>query len=145
MRSPGQGLAARAVRRRTPADEDANERRPATLARLSPAPVGLELILHRAVGAIGEGVVTEGRPLALDRLAQDAADRPVQARKLLAVEPAGDPERMQPAQPECLVDVDVAKAGDRALVEERRLERRPPPLEPLAEAGRGERAERLAA
>ena len=52
---------------------------------------------------------------------------------------------MQPALPERLVDVDVPEAGDRPLVEERRLEGCPPPIEALAEPCRGERAERLGA
>ncbi len=41
---------------------------------------------------------------------------------------------MEPRTPERLVDVDVPEAGDGALVEQGRLERRPPALEPLAEA-----------
>ena len=81
--SSRQCLARRAERRRAPADDDADERRPAALARLSPAPVGPELVLHRAVGAVGERVVAQRRALARDRLAQDAADRPMQARELV--------------------------------------------------------------
>ena len=80
---PAAAWHARAERRRAPADDDPDERRPAALARLSPAPVGVEGVLHRAVGAVGERVVAQGRALARDRLAQDAADRPVQPRELV--------------------------------------------------------------
>ena len=49
------------------------------------------------------------------------------------------------ADPERLVDVDVPEARHRALVEERGLERRPPPVETLAEPRGRERPERLGA
>src|SRR5436853_549347 len=53
---------------------------------------------------------------------------------------------MDPRPPERLVDIDVPQARERALVEQRRLDRRLPLLQPLAEAReREERVERLAA
>ena len=51
---------------------------------------------------------------------------------------------MDPRAPERLVGVDVPDAGDRALVEERRLDRRAPAGERVGEALRRERGgERL--
>ena len=53
---------------------------------------------------------------------------------------------MDARAPERLVDVDVPQAGERALVEQRGLDRRAPLREPLAEPRRGEeRVERLVA
>ena len=135
----------RAERRRAPADDDARERSTAAVARLPPTAVGAELVLHRSVRAVRERVVTERRSLPLDALSQDIPHGAVQAAQLVRVEAARNPQRMQPALPERLVDVDVPEAGDRSLVEERRLERRAPPLEALAEPCCRERAERLGA
>ena len=45
---------------------------------------------------------------------------------------------MEPRVPERLVGVDVPDARDDALVEQHRLERRPPPRDALGEKARGE-------
>ena len=52
---------------------------------------------------------------------------------------------MQAADPERLVDVDVAEPRDPALIEQRRLQRCASPFEPVPELGGGERPERLRA
>ena len=50
----------------------------------------------------------------------------VQPAQLAAVEALRRPQRMDARAPERLVDVDVPEPGERALVEERRLDRRAP-------------------
>ena len=67
----------------------------------------------------------------------------MQPRELRVVEAAGDPQRVEHALPQRLVDVDVPEARDRSLVEQRRLERGAPSVQPPSEPGRRERAERL--
>ena len=68
------------------------------------------------------------------------------SRRSRSVEALRGSERMDPRAPERLVDVDVPHPGERALVEQRRLHRRPPPAEAFAEPGGGEeRVERLVA
>ena len=70
----------------------------------------------------------------------------VQPPQLVAVEPGCGPERIEPRAPQRLVDVDVPHPRERALVEERRLERGAAARETLAEPrGREERVERLVA
>jgi hypothetical protein len=60
------------------------------------------------------------------------------------VEPGCLPERIEPRAPQRLVDIDVPHPRERALVEERRLERGAAARETLAEPrGREERVERL--
>ena len=73
-------------------------------------------------------------------------DRPVEPPQLVAIERAGRPLGMELRVPERLVDVDVPEPGERPLVEQRRLQRGAPPLQPLAQALRREgRDERLVA
>jgi len=72
------------------------------------------------------------------------ADGPVQPSQLVPVETGGRPERAEAGAPQRLVDVDVSHACERALVEERRLERRTACGKALAEPrGREERVQRL--
>jgi hypothetical protein len=63
---------------------------------------------------------------------------------LVGIEAVRGPERVEAGAPERLVDVDVPEAGESALVEERRLERRAAVREPRCERGGAEAArERL--
>src|SRR5262249_44833211 len=70
----------------------------------------------------------------------------VEPPELVAVEALRRAQRMDARTPQRLVDVDVPHAGERALVEQRRLDRRAPATEALPEAcGREQRVERLLA
>ena len=70
----------------------------------------------------------------------------MQAPQLVAVDALRRAQRVDARAPQRLVDVDVPEAGERALVEERGLDRRAPLREPLAEpCRREERIERLLA
>jgi hypothetical protein len=70
----------------------------------------------------------------------------VQAAGLVLVELARRPQRVDARPPERLVDVDVPHAGERALVEERSLDRRAAAGETGGKRACGERArERLRA
>jgi hypothetical protein len=62
----------------------------------------------------------------------------VQAPQLCAVDALRRAERVDACAPQRLVDVDVPEAGERPLIEQGRLARRPPLREPLAEPRRGE-------
>ena len=74
------------------------------------------------------------------------ANAPVQPPQLVPVEPGRRTQRIEPGAPQRLVDVDVPQPGERALVEERRLERRAANGEALAEPrGREGGVERLVA
>ena len=63
---------------------------------------------------------------------------PVQPPQLVPVETGRGPEGVQAGAPKRLVHVDVPHACERALVEERRLQRRTADCETLAEPHSGE-------
>jgi hypothetical protein len=69
---------------------------------------------------------------------ESLADAAVEAPELRAIQTGCNAEWIQPRPPERLVDVDVPHPGEDALVEKRRLERRPPTRQPLPESRRGE-------
>jgi len=84
--------------------------------------------------------------LARDAELERAADRPVEARHLGAVELTRGSERVDARAPERLVRIDVPDAGDRTLVEKRRLRGCASTFERSSERGGGERSvERLPA
>src|SRR5207302_65352 len=103
-------------------------------------------LLHSPTAAVGSRVVAQARALACDPGPERVADPPRQARDLVRVEAAGRTQGVNACAPQGLVDVDVPQAGDRSLVEQRRLDGSPPSFEPLCEPARREGAlERLAA
>ena len=63
-----------------------------------PAPVGAELVLHRAVGAVGKRVVAQCRALARDPLRRTPRTARCSRRELVVVEAACHPEWMQHAR-----------------------------------------------
>jgi len=70
----------------------------------------------------------------------------VEPAQLVAVDRLSRAPLVKARAPECLVDIDVPHAGERALVEERRLDRRAPLGQAVAEAcSREERVEGLVA
>ncbi len=74
------------------------------------------------------------------------ADAAVEAPQLRSIEAGSSAKRIQPRAPQRLVDVDVPHPGECALVEKRRLERRPPTGQALSQSRcREERVERLVA
>ena len=105
------------------ADHELAQGRSAGPAGLAVAAVDLELVLVAArlpLGGAVEGV--EGGALALDGLRQDPANLGVQARGVRGPQAVRAPQGVQARAKEGLVDVDVAQAGQEALVEQERLE-----------------------
>src|SRR5207253_10824767 len=124
---------------RAPArDARLRNRRAAPVARLALASVNLELVLHRARPAVRERIVPEGGALASDSRLESGADAAGQTAQLVPVEAFGGAQRMDLRAPKRLVHVDVSHAGERALVEEGRLDGRPPCGKALAESRGGE-------
>ena len=130
---PLEPLAPRTLPGAAPGDTDLVDRRPAALARLAPAAVDAELVLHAALAPSGLAVVAQRRALTRDPRVERLAHAPVKRLSSRRLERAGDPQRVEPRAPERLVGVDVPDAGDRALVEQRRLQRRPPAAQRLAQ------------
>src|SRR5439155_14239357 len=99
----------------------------------SEASVHAKLVLHAAPGV---SAVAEICALPADPATQRGADPATERRDFLRRELTRRPQRMDPGMPERLVGVDVAEAGNDALVENRRLHRGPPPGQPPREEGR---------
>jgi len=92
------------------------------------------------------GVIAERRTLTPDTCAERILHTACQALDLVRVQAARFPERMDTCPPEGFVRIDVPHPCDRALVEERRLDRGTPSRETFGEASRTESAlERFAA
>src|SRR5688572_17959237 len=138
-------LAARAVERAAAPDDGPPDLRAAARAGLAVPPVRLEFALHAATLSLRVDVVGERRAAEADALAQDPAQRLVEARGLVGLQRARGPERMDPRAPKRLDRVDVADPRDATAVEEERLDRAPrAPREERAEPGQREAArERL--
>src|SRR5207248_5346917 len=118
-----------------------HEQRPAAIAGLAVATVRLELPLHPAAGV---RAVAEVGALPADAEPKRLANALAQRRDLVRREVARRAQRIDARVPQRLVRVDVPEAGDRALVEDRRLDRRAPSREAAGEEGRREPpAERL--
>src|SRR4051794_38503045 len=126
-------LAARAVEARAPGLHEPPHRPAAALrgARLAVAVVDPETVLEIAERAVGLGVVAQRRAAGLDGLGENGADLACEAMRLLARLAARRRDRarrglrVKPRPEQRLADIDVSEPGDQALVEERRLERRP--------------------
>src|SRR5579862_3315930 len=119
------------------------DRGTAALAGLAEASIRPELALHPAAGV---GAVAEVGALAPDAEPERLEDALPQRADLVGCQPAGRPQRVQPRMPQRLVRVDVPEPGDRALVEDRRFQRRLPAREPPRQERRREAAaERLRA
>ncbi len=128
-------------------------------ARLALAQVHEELVLEGAAHTVHVTEVVDARPARVDARAQRRDHAVAQALILLARQPPGRPSRVHPRPEQRLIRVDVAHAGDPALVQQERLDRRRPALrqrpqvlrrEALverleAEPRREERLERVAA
>src|SRR6266516_662258 len=112
--------------------------------RLVGAAVDAELVLHPPFDSVGSSIVAQGRALAGDTEAERAPDAANQRAQLAGAEGLAGAQWMQARPPQCLVCVDVPDAGEQPLVEQERLQRRPPPRQPVRERPRVERApERL--
>src|SRR5205807_7105872 len=102
------------------------DRRAAAGTRLAFASVDLELVLHRAAVAVRGPVVAERRSLSLYADLERPPDASSHGGDPVGVEAAGGAERTNARVPERLAGVEVSEPRHRALVEERRLHRRPP-------------------
>ena len=70
---------------------------------------------------------------------QHGTQRPVQLALLRGVQAGATAQRMQTRAPERLIGVDVADAGDKALVHQQRLQSALAPSDALAKVGQRER------
>src|SRR2546427_6236870 len=140
-------LALRAERRRPEVDRvRRHELLSARHAGLAAAAVHLQLELESALLARAGAVVTHRRPRGLHGPLEHAGHRGVQASELVEGQLVRGLRRIDPRLEQRFVRVDVADAGDAALVHDRLLDRRPRAFEPLGEHERRERLfERLGA
>ena len=83
-----------------------------------------EPLLEGAAGAVDVAKVVDRRPLGVDPGLQRLLDRVAQRLELPTRQPTGRTQRMDPGPEQRLVGVDVADAGDPALVEQKGLDRR---------------------
>lgn len=128
-------LAARAIEGRSPALHDSPD---PGAARAVPA---LAIIDQEALGeiaelAVGTSIIAKRRSTGLDGFADhlpDGADQPIDARQRQSPARAS---RTDSGAVKRLADVDIAKAGNDPLVEEKRLDRSSPPTQSLAKPAR---------
>src|SRR5205085_3488269 len=132
-------LASRAEPRAATACTRLRDRRAAAIARLALASVDLELVLHRSRPAVGTRIVTQRRTLPSNPRAERLLDRACEPFDVVVVERSCRRVRMDARAPEGLVYIDVPHPRERALVEERGLDRCASAREPLAEPRRSER------
>ena len=113
-------------------------------ARLAVAAVDEELVLKRALDAVGVAEVVDRGAAGVEARLQRRDDGVAQRRDLRALEPARLAQRVDARAKQRLVGVDVADARDPALVEQDGLDRRAPVARLQVELlGREVRAERL--
>src|SRR5690606_27224413 len=118
-RAPRAGLAARAAVGGAVHERLAADRRPAPLARLVLAPVGLEPALEVAALAVHVDVeAVEGGAALGQRLGEHRAHVSEQLGDLGRAQPRGGPRPVQPGAPQRLVGVDVADPADQGLVQQ---------------------------
>ena len=125
---------------------DASYLRAANIARLPRATKDLHPQLVRPLAAGGVDVVAEGGAAIAQGVVEDASDGAVESLHFRFGQRVGEPLRMDAGGEEGLVGVDVADAGDSALVEEDGLDGRASVRERLLQLRGGERGvERLRA
>src|SRR6266516_312573 len=133
-------LALRAERRRPEVDRvRRDELLSARHAGLAAAAVHLQLELESAFLARAGAVVTHRRPGRLHGPVEHAGHRGVQAGELVEGQLVRGLRRIDPRLEQRFVRVDIADAGDAALVHDRLLDRRPRAFEALGEHERRER------
>ena len=81
-------------------------------------------LLEASPGAIGASMILDRASAALDRLSQDRGDGAGKITNMSLLKAMRARARMQAGTEQCLVDIDVAEAGDQRLVEQGRLQRR---------------------
>ena len=101
--------------------------------------IGVEAILEIAPRTVGPDVVPEARSAGGNRVAENRPNRGRERRKpgvgaAISHQAAGPPARRKARPKESLADIDVAEAGDAALVEQGGLERRLRTLEHARQA-----------
>src|SRR3954447_3037635 len=132
------GLAARAEPRAAAACTRLLDRVAAAQTRFAGAPVDAELGLHLAALAVRVAIVAEGRALPGDPEAEGTAYAADERAQLIGRELVGRAQRMEPGPRERFVRIDVPHSGEDALVEDRGLEGRFAPGEPVGEGARGQ-------
>src|SRR5918993_5372462 len=131
---------------RTPALDDARYLATAGRAWLAVPVIDIELLREIAELAIGRGKILQGRAASADRVFQHLGDRRGERVQPDPTDPSCRLARIDPATEQGLADVDVAKPGDHALVEQQQLHRRGPPMKNLLQPGPVDRsAQRLRA
>ena len=119
------------------ADDELADRRAAADARLAGTPVHEEPLLRGAVGAVEVTKVVDRRPLGSIPACSESS---IAWRNASNCPPAATrgPQRVDSRPEQRLVRVDVADAGDPALVEDERLDRRRAPARDRPQVIRGE-------
>src|SRR5262249_54549226 len=115
-------LTSRTIVGRAASQADALDGPPAIRTRFAGAAVDAEFLLILSLQAGAANVIADAGAALLDGPGEDFDDRIVQAPRLGGAEVAATAGRMQAGLEERLVGVDVADAGDHALVEEHRVQ-----------------------
>lgn len=98
--------------------------------------IDAEGVLEIAERTILMAIIAQGRAARRDGLGEHIADRGDKAGNLRLSERAGRSFRRDPGAVQRLADIDIAKAGDDPLIEQRRLYRHAPAPEPAGEEPR---------
>ena len=115
--------------RASAADGDLLDRPATGGARLALAVVNKEVLLMVTGFARAVAVVAEGRAAVCNAFAQDLPDSFCQAPALCCAQAARRAARVNPREEQGFVGVDVAEAGDAALIEQEGLDGLLPALE----------------
>lgn len=107
----------------------------ATLAGLAVPPVDIKMMLRIALCTIRLEIPADAGAFVLDAAMQRILNRLMQVFDVLVCQLTGADCRVNAGLKQSLVSIDIADAGDKALVEQKRLDHAPAPLQTLAKQG----------
>ena len=133
-------MALRTNMRPSPADDDPLDGYAAALARLSRLSIDAQPFLLSSFFPLRpDEHAVKGRPVVLECLSQHVLYSAVQTRNLRRRQRICVPLRMEPRQKEGFVDIDVAQAGHKVLVEQQGFEHTAPLAQEDSKNLRGKR------
>ena len=109
----------------------------AALAGLAVPPIDIKMTLRIALRAVWLEIPANAGAFVLDAAMQRILNRLMQTFDVLICQLTGADCRVNAGLKQCLISVDVADAGDKALVEQKRLDHALAPLQTLAKQGGG--------